>query len=103
MGGSAAIQVLAAPNSLHLGASGAVFGLFGAYGLLLYKLRLPWQSLAATAGIWLAVGFFLPGISWEGHIGGLIFGTLTMVVMMRLVGQSPFTRSLVRATQMTPV
>lgn len=89
IGGSAAVQVLAAPNSLHLGASGAIFGLFGAYGLLLYKLKLPWQSMAATAGIWLAVGFFLPGISWEGHIGGLFLGVATMLVMMGLVGQSP--------------
>ncbi len=93
LGGSAAIQALAAPNSLHIGASGAVFGLFGAYGLLLYKLKLPWQSMAATAGIWLAVGFFLPSISWEGHIGGLVIGTLTMVTMLRLAGQSPFGRA----------
>ncbi|WP_291379248.1 rhomboid family intramembrane serine protease [Demequina sp.] len=92
VGGSAAIQVLATPNSLHVGASGAVFGMFGAYGILLYKLKLPWQSMATTAGLWLAVGFFLPGISWEGHIGGLLLGTLTMGVMLRLVGQSPFTR-----------
>ncbi len=90
VGGSVAIQLLAAPNSLHLGASGAIFGLFGAYGLLLYKLKLPWQSMAATAGIWLAAGFFLAGISWQGHVGGLVFGTLTMVVLLRLVGQSPF-------------
>jgi membrane associated rhomboid family serine protease len=93
VGGSAAIQVLAAPNSLHVGASGAVFGLFGAYGLLLYKLKLPWQSMATTAGIWLAVGFFLPNISWEGHLGGLALGALTMAVMLRLVGQSPFSRT----------
>jgi len=70
-----------------------VFGLFGAYGLLLYKLKLPWQSMATTAGIWLAVGFFLPSISWEGHIGGVVLGTLTMAVMLRLVGQSPFGRA----------
>ncbi|MCB2412639.1 rhomboid family intramembrane serine protease [Demequina sp. TTPB684] len=93
LGGSAAIQLLASPNSLHVGASGAVFGLFGAYGLLLYKLKLPWQSMAATAGIWLAVGFFLPSISWEGHIGGLVLGAATMAVMLRLVGQSPFSRA----------
>lgn len=90
LGGSAAIQLIAPTVSLHVGASGAIFGLFGAYGLLLYKLKLPWQSLAVTAGLWLVIGFFLPHISWEGHLGGLIAGTLTMAVMMMLVGQSPF-------------
>lgn len=93
LGGSAAIQLLAAPVSLHVGASGAIFGLFGAYGLLLYKLKLPWQSMATTAGLWLALGFFLPSISWEGHIGGLVLGTLTMLVMMRLVSPSPHRRA----------
>lgn len=93
LGGSAAIQLLAAPHSLHIGASGAIFGLFGAYGLLLYKLKLPWQSMAATAGIWLAVGFFLPNISWEGHIGGLVLGTLTMLAMMRLASRTPLRRA----------
>jgi membrane associated rhomboid family serine protease len=93
LGGSAAIQLIAPTVSLHLGASGAIFGLFGAYGLLLYKLKLPWQSMAATAGIWLVAGFFLPNISWEGHLGGLVVGTLTMGAMMMLVGQSPFSRN----------
>ncbi len=93
LGGSAAIQLLAGPNSLHVGASGAIFGLFGAYGLLLYKLKLAWHSMAVTAGIWLAIGFVLPNISWEGHIGGLVLGTLTMLVMMRLASQSSLGRT----------
>ena len=47
-------------------------------------MKLPWQSLAATAGIWLVAGFFLPGISWEGHMGGAVAGAATMAVMIAL-------------------
>ncbi len=84
LGGSLGIVLLAPSNSLHLGASGAIFGLFAAYGVLLYSKRLPWQSLAATAGIWLVAGFIIPGISWEGHVGGAIAGAATMAVILAL-------------------
>lgn len=84
LGGSLGIVLLAPSNSLHVGASGAIFGLFAAYGVLLYSRKLPWQSLAATAGIWLVAGFVIPGISWEGHVGGAIAGAATMAVFLAL-------------------
>ena len=84
LGGSLGIVLLAPSNSLHVGASGAIFGLFAAYGVLLYSRKLPWQSLAATAGIWLVAGFIIPGISWEGHVGGAIAGAATMTVILAL-------------------
>ena len=84
LGGSLAIVLLAPSNTLHAGASGAIFGLFAAYGVLLYSRKLPWQSLAATAGIWLVAGFLIPGISWEGHVGGAVAGAATMGVILAL-------------------
>jgi membrane associated rhomboid family serine protease len=84
LGGSLGIVLLAPSYSLHVGASGAIFGLFAAYGVLLYSRRLPWQSLAATAGIWLVAGFLIPGISWQGHVGGAIAGAATMAVILAL-------------------
>ena len=84
LGGSAAIMLLAPSNSLHVGASGAIFGLFAAFGVLLYSRKLPWQSLAASAGIWLVAGFIIPGISWQGHAGGAVAGAATMLVMIQL-------------------
>ncbi len=84
LGGSLAIALLAPGNSLHVGASGAIFGLFAAYGVLLYSRKLPWQSLAASAGIWLVAGFIIPGISWQGHVGGAIAGAVTMVAILAL-------------------
>lgn len=66
------------PN-LSAGASGAIFGCFGA---LLYfgvaKPRLFWRTLGlnilVVLGINLAFGFTIPGIDNAGHIGGLIGG-----------------------------
>jgi membrane associated rhomboid family serine protease len=84
LGGSLAVVVLAHGYGVHVGASGAIFGLFAAYGVLLYSRKLPWQSLAATAGIWLVAGFIIPGISWQGHVGGAIAGSATMAVFLAL-------------------
>lgn len=82
LGGSASIYLLAPSNQIHIGASGAIFGLFAAYGVLLYKVKLGWQSLAAQAGIWFVAGFLIPGISWQGHLGGAVGGFVTMLALM---------------------
>lgn len=81
LGGSAAIALLAPKVSLHVGASGAIFGLIVATGILLYRLNAPWQSLAMSAGIWLAAGLVIPGISWQGHAGGAIAGAVITVAL----------------------
>ncbi len=57
-----------------VGASGAVFGLLGAS-----LLALPRSSAARSQIIGLLVlngvlGFVLPGIAWEAHLGGLVVG-----------------------------
>lgn len=83
LGGSLAIELLASGTSPHAGASGAIFGLIAAYAIILKRLQLPFQSLVATAGIWLVLGFVIPGVSWQGHLGGAIAGALTMLVMFR--------------------
>ncbi|HZS30555.1 MAG TPA: rhomboid family intramembrane serine protease [Gaiellaceae bacterium] len=60
-----------------VGASGAIFGILGA------MLILEWQITGSLAGnamtmivINLVLSFSIPGISWGGHIGGLIGGIL---------------------------
>ena len=74
LAGSAGALV-ANPNVVTVGASGAIFGLLGA-GLIL-----EWQATGSLAGnyltlilINLAISFAVPGISIGGHIGGLIGG-----------------------------
>jgi len=63
-----------------LGASGAIFGLFGALFAIGFKLGPPGMQLVrANIGILvlnLLFTFFVPGIAWEAHVGGLIVGFL---------------------------
>jgi membrane associated rhomboid family serine protease len=66
--------VLTVPNIPELGASGAIFGLFGALLIVGRKLRLNIQPIALTIGLNLVLSFSLPNISWQAHIGGLIAG-----------------------------
>lgn len=57
-----------------VGASGAVFGLFGAMLVLNRSLGRSSGAMYAVVAINMAFGFFYPGISWQGHLGGLIAG-----------------------------
>ncbi|MEV4079864.1 rhomboid family intramembrane serine protease [Nonomuraea fuscirosea] len=59
-----------------VGASGAIFGLFAAVFVVGRKLDLDVRGIAVLIVINLAITFIVPGISWTGHIGGLITGAL---------------------------
>ena len=67
-----------APDTLIVGASGAIFGLFGALFACGFRLGPHGMSLVkANIGILvlnLVFSFAVPGISWQAHIGGLISG-----------------------------
>ncbi len=57
-----------------LGASGAIFGLFGAWFVLARKLRLDARQIIGLIVINLVISFAVPGIAWQAHVGGLIAG-----------------------------
>jgi membrane associated rhomboid family serine protease len=78
--------IVAAPTTLTLGASGAVFGLMGAtFALERARGVDPRQSgVLPLIVINLLLGFAIPGVSVGGHIGGLIGGGLAGVAMDRL-------------------
>jgi membrane associated rhomboid family serine protease len=72
--------LLQAPLAPTVGASGAIFGILGA------MLILEWQVTGRFAGqaltwivINLIISFSFSGISWGGHVGGLIGGILVML------------------------
>ncbi|AIE60732.1 rhomboid family protein [Bacillus methanolicus] len=72
--------------SLSAGASGAIFGCFGAllyFGVIHPRLffRTMGMNILVVLGINLALGFTLPGIDNAGHIGGLIGGFLAAGVL----------------------
>ncbi|MFF3336718.1 rhomboid family intramembrane serine protease [Streptomyces sp. NPDC002888] len=77
LAGSALTYVLAAPSSGSLGASGAIFGLFGATAVLMRRLRYDMRPIIALLVINL-IFTFNPGmnIAWQAHIGGLVAGVV---------------------------
>lgn len=57
-----------------VGASGAVFGLFGAMLVLNRHLGRSSAGIAVVILINGVIGFVYPGIAWQAHLGGLITG-----------------------------
>jgi membrane associated rhomboid family serine protease len=74
VGGSAAVLWLSEPTVPVVGASGAFFGLMGAYFVLLRAIGDRSGMLVGLIAVNLVFGFVVPGISWQGHLGGLLAG-----------------------------
>lgn len=82
---SISVVLFSAPNAATLGASGAIFGLFGALFAIGLKLGDRGRDLVrSNIGILLlnlVWSFSFPGISWQAHVGGLIAGFLLTYVI----------------------
>ncbi|WP_327235578.1 rhomboid family intramembrane serine protease [Streptomyces sp. NBC_01317] len=79
LAGSALTYLLAAQNAPSLGASGAIFGLFGATAVLMRKLKYDLRPVIGLLVVNLIFTFSIPDIAWQAHIGGLVAGTLVAV------------------------
>ncbi len=82
MAGSAAVMVLSNSYGPTLGASGAIFGLMGALAVIALKVRGQVQSILMWIGLNLVLTFTISGISWQGHIGGLVGGAALGAAMV---------------------
>jgi membrane associated rhomboid family serine protease len=77
---SAASYTFSRPNVVGVGASGAIFGLVGAYIAYNYLRRhhvMAQARLRAAMSmllINLIIGFTIPAIDWRAHLGGLVAG-----------------------------
>ncbi len=76
LAGSAAVMLLSDPHSQTLGASGAIFGLMGALTVVAIKVRGQVQTILMWIGLNLVLTFTVGGISWQGHVGGLVGGLI---------------------------
>ncbi|MDQ2728316.1 MAG: rhomboid family intramembrane serine protease [Actinomycetota bacterium] len=74
IGGSVCSYLLSAADIEGIGASGAIFGLFGAYAVLARRRRFDTRLVLILIVIELVISFADPGIDWRAHIGGLIVG-----------------------------
>ena len=71
-------------NGLHVGASGAIWGLMTAN--LVYCLKNHTSPLYAIRGIAMNLAYsFKGGVSWQGHIGGGIAGALIALIVISAV------------------
>jgi membrane associated rhomboid family serine protease len=80
VGGQVGVTLLASPTleggwfTPVVGASGAVFGLFGAVLVVLRRLGRDARQIVVFLAINAVIGFLLPGIAWQAHLGGLVTG-----------------------------
>ena len=74
IGGSVAVMWLSGPSVPVVGASGALFGLMGAYFVVVRAGGGNATQIFTLIAINFGLGFFVSGISWEGHLGGLVTG-----------------------------
>ena len=81
-GGSVAV-LLIAPDVSVAGASGAIFGLLGAFFIMQRRLGGNSSQIVILIVLNLAIGF-LPGvrIAWQAHVGGLIIGAVVALILV---------------------
>lgn len=76
LGGATASYLFSPINIAALGASGAVFGLFGAYVVMARRVGADASGMYALIVINLVIGFRTPNIDYWAHIGGLVTGAV---------------------------
>ncbi len=81
-GGSLASYLFGPADVYGVGASGALFGLFGAWLYAAYRQRgsaagsAMFNQLGGLLLINMALPLFLPNIDWRAHVGGLVTGVV---------------------------
>ena len=83
LGGSVLSYAVDSPGLASVGASGAVFGVFGAFFVLAVRLKVDLGGVIALILINVVIGF-IPGlhINWRAHLGGLIVGAVLTAAMV---------------------
>ncbi len=71
-------------SNTSVGASGAVFGLFGAYYVIAKRLRADTGQIVGLIVLNLVLGFAIPNIDNWAHIGGLVTGFAIVTAMSKV-------------------
>ncbi|WP_037763752.1 rhomboid family intramembrane serine protease [Streptomyces sp. FXJ7.023] len=82
LAGSALTYLIAEPNQPSLGASGAIFGLFGATAALVRRLNADMRPVVILLVINLVFTFTWANIAWQAHVGGLVGGAVIGYAML---------------------
>lgn len=82
LGGSVAAYWLSDATGYSLGASGAIYGIFGALAILVIKVGGDLRPIAINLVINLVITFAVPNISWQAHLGGLALGAAVTAIIV---------------------
>ncbi|MBG0820006.1 rhomboid family intramembrane serine protease [Planomonospora sp. ID91781] len=79
LGGSVAVYLF---GIAAVGASGAIYGMFGALFVVSRKLGYDVRGVLWLIGINVVITFMVPNISWQGHLGGLVTGVVVAAALV---------------------
>jgi len=68
-------------QTVAVGASGMIFGLFGAFAVVGKRTGGNFREAITLIAVNMAIPLLIPGIDWKAHLGGLIGGCLTALVL----------------------
>lgn len=66
-----------------VGASGAIFGLFGAMAVVGKRIGADISGVIGVVLLNFLIGFTIPNVDWHAHLGGLIGGALISSLLFR--------------------
>ena len=78
---SGASLLLDAQDQLSVGASGMIFGLFGAMVVAGKRMPVNYGQVVGYLVLNLVLGFAIPNVDWHAHVGGLLGGALAAVIL----------------------
>ena len=81
LGGSTLSYLVSGQGTLGVGASGAIFGLFGAYYIVVRRLGGETRSILILLGVNLVITFAVPVIDKPAHLGGLLVGAVVAAAL----------------------
>lgn len=82
LGGAAASFMFSQVQAETAGASGAVFGLMAAAGVLLHRIGRSPRPAIVLLSINIALSLLIPGVSLSGHLGGLVVGAIAAAILV---------------------
>jgi membrane associated rhomboid family serine protease len=82
LGGSISVMLFSGLFTPTIGASGAIYGLMGALLVTFKRLDYELRPLLIVLALNVYVTFQFAGISWQGHLGGLVVGAIVGASMV---------------------